>query len=408
MKIKLLICEQILFINMLTNLFGKNEIKEQYKIILNEEDLKESFPNIVLEEEIKENISNNSKISKEYQEYTKEFIELVIQKYPEFDLNVFNENIKKLEVIEQTKKEIQKERKREAYYSIIENKIYIHNEFKEEKQKKFCYFHELWHVFNNMKLKDKNVVYYKSTTIGNINAIALDEGMTTFLTNQILETNILSYTKQYDEIQFLYQIFGEELITKYINEGISGIEYLISKYLNYDEIINFINLTNEELKENKDSIEIYKILIKIYINSNSITPKNNLKILEIIENTCYNIKTKKEILQIYKDYICNMEINQSTQITFDNKKYYLLDELYYVTINNIKYLVNNEILISYFDSGYIKNVFDEEKIYIGKENIKISSFKEFVIYNSFLTQIDNVIYIDKNEIDVGEQYVKNK
>lgn len=401
-----------LFPGILFNSNIDNSQTKELKIILTEEELENYYSYKPSIEDLKENLKNNQNISDEYKEYTKEFIELIEEKYPNFDFTVFNENLKQFNVIEITLKDIQKDHpNRQSFYRISNSSIYMHNEHKKEETKKYCYFHELWHMFNNMCITKDNITYYKSTTMGNPNGTALDEGMTTFLTEQIYSQDILNYVNQYDEIKMLYQIFGDELLNVYIDSGIDGIENLILKYVGYNEAHNLIYLINNESKDKNNSIEIYEILIKLYLKTNSINAEKNIEIYKILENLCYDINTKKQILTIYRDYMCNIEINDEIKITFDNQKYYKIDELYFVNINDKKYLINDQILIDYYKDGYIKNIYDEEKTYIGKSTITIDTFRDYIIYNAILFEENNgIIYINKNIIDenIGDKYVKSK
>lgn len=139
--------------------------------------------------------------------------------------------------------------------------------------------------------------------------------------------------------------------------------------------------------------------------------KNNIKIYEILENLCYDVNIKKQILTIYRDYMCNVEISDETKITFDNQKYYSIDELYFVNINDKKYLINDQILIDYYKDGYIKNIYDDEKTYIGNATITVDLFRDYLMYNAILfEEYNGIIYIDKNIIDenIGDKYVKSK
>ena len=109
--------------------------------------------------------------------------------------------------------------------------------------------------------------------------------------------------------------------------------------------------------------------------------------------------------------MCNVEISDETKITFDNQKYYSIDELYFVNINDKKYLINDQILIDYYKDGYIKNIYDDEKTYIGNATITVDLFRDYLMYNAILfEEYNGIIYIDKNIIDenIGDKYVKSK
>lgn len=387
--------------------------KNNFKLISSTEDLKKIYTDEVSFDDLRENINLNENISDEYKDYTNQFIDLIEEKYPDFDLTIFNENIKQFKINELTMEEIQKDHpNRQSFFRIKECTIYMHNEYKNDEIKKYCYFHELWHMFSNFYIIKDGNIYYKTTTMYDLDGTAIDEGFTTLLTESICDENLLSYANQYDEVKILYTIFGDELLLEYLNHGVEGVEFFLSKYIGYNKSSNLITLINDELVNKTNSIDIYNELIELYLKSNECNSINNMKIYEIIENVCYDIKTKQQILNIYRDYMCNIEINDEKLITFDNKNYYQIGDLYFVTIDDKKYLINDEILISFYKDGYIRNIYDEDKIYIDNYNITVDSFKNYVMYNAILfNEIDNIIYIDKNIIEesLGEKkYVKNK
>ena len=395
--------------SLLTNSINiKQNKKYNYTFISSLEDLKNIYSDDVIYEDLRNNLQNNKNINEEYKKYTNEFIDLIEEKYPNFDLTIFNENIKQFNVIEKSKEDIQNNHpNRQAFYRIPECTVYIHDEFEDENIKKYCFFHELWHMFNNLYIEDNNKnVYYKSTTMYDLDGTALDEGITTFLTESIYDSNLLCYTNQYDEVKILYQIYGEQLLTTYIDSGIDGVEFLIAESIGYINASDLISYMNQELEKNY-TIEIYKKLIEIYLNSEKCNYSNSLNIYEIISNTCYDIETKKQLLEIYKEKLNTQKINDNTLITFDEKNYYNINDLYFVNIKDEQYLINNEILLSYYKDGYIKNIYDLDKEYIGISKIIMNPFKNYL---SFSDSNDNIIHIDINELkELGEKkYVKNK
>ena len=415
MNMKILLYKGMMLTTLIPSMLfssNTNKEKQEYKFIITMEDLESIYSTKPTIDDLKKSLDDNPNITDEYKEYTKEFIELVEAKFPDFDFTIFNENLKQFNVIEISIEDMQKEYpNRYAYYKISESSIYMHNEYKKEEIKKYCYFHELWHMFNNLCVKKNDTIYYRSTTMSNLSGTALDEGMTTFLTEQIYSKDILNYVNEYDEVKILYQIFGEDLLNAYTELGVDGIENLILKNMSYSEAGNLIYLMNNEKNDKNNSVKIYEILIKLYLNTNSINMKNNIKIYEILENLCYDVNIKKQILTIYRDYMCNVEISDETKITFDNQKYYSIDELYFVNINDKKYLINDQILIDYYKDGYIKNIYDDEKTYIGNATITVDLFRDYLMYNAILFEENNgIIYIDKNIIDenIGDKYVKSK
>ncbi len=413
MNLKIMLCRNFIIMSLLPSVLTssmniKQNKKYNYKFISSLEDLKDIYPDDIIYEDLKNNLKNNKNISEEYKEYTNEFIDLVEEKYPDFDLTIFNENIKQFKLIEKSKKEIQNNHpNRQAFYRIPECTIYIHDEFEDENLKKYCFFHELWHMFNNLYVEDDNKnVYYKSTTMYDLDGTALDEGITTFLTESIYSNDILCYTNQYDEVKILYQIYGDQLLTTYIDSGIDGIEFLISETIGYTNASNLISYMNQEEEKNY-TIKIYETLIQIYLDSKKCDYSKSLEIYQIIENSCYDIEIKKQLLKIYKEKLNSQKINNDTMITFDESNYYNVNDLYFVDINDEQYLINDEILISYYKDGYIKNIYELDKKYIGISKVIIRPLKDYLVYSD---NNDNIIYININQLkELGEKkYVKSK
>ena len=77
-------------------------------------------------------------------------------------------------------------------------------------------------------------------------------------------------------------------------------------------------------------------------------------------------------------------------ITFDESNYYNVNDLYFVDINDEQYLINDEILISYYKDGYIKNIYELDKKYIGISKVIIRPLKDYLVYSD---NNDNIIYI---------------
>lgn len=265
MNIKILLYKGMMLTTLIPSMLfssNTNKEKQEYKFIITMEDLESIYSTKPTIDDLKKSLDDNSNITDEYKEYTKEFIELVEAKFPDFDFTIFNENLKQFNVIEISIEDMQKENpNRYAYYKISESSIYMHNEYKKEEIKKYCYFHELWHMFNNLCVKKDNIIYYRSTTMSNLSGTALDEGMTTFLTEQIYSKDILNYVNEYDEVKILYQIFGEDLLNAYTELGVDGIENLILKNMSYSEAGNLIYLMNNEKNDKNNSVKIYEILI---------------------------------------------------------------------------------------------------------------------------------------------------
>ena len=397
---------------------SKNQEKKEsektlisYEILDSQDEVDVYFDEDVTYDILKNSLSSNLNLEDEYREYTKEFIDLVEIYFPNADLSIFNENIKLFKVKKITKEEMQKDSDRDAYYEIQTQTIYMHDEYKNESVKKYCYFHELWHMFNSLHIKIDNVIYHKTPTMFGYDAIAFDEGMTTLLTEKIYKSSVTSYTRQYDQIKILYNIYGEELIKIYLDSGVEGIEIFLGKQIGYTDSANLIIYMNEELN-NKDAnpIPTFEILMKLYFEHKKSDITDYEIMYEMLENLSYDSKIKKEILTIFYENIEPISIPDETFITFDCKNYYEANKLYFIECNENVYLINDEILIEYLYNGFIGNIYDEKK-YIGLYQVKNKkSFIDYLKYHSEIftyDELNNIIYVDSDLVK-GDSYVKSK
>lgn len=386
-----------------------NNVKISYEFLDNTSELKLYFSEDISFEVVKKSLENNLSIDDEYRAYTYEFIDLVKKRFPDIDLTILNENIKIFKVKEITKKEMQKERNREAYYNIESVSIVMHNEHKNIDNKKYCYFHELWHMFNNFYLKKDDVIYYKIPTMFSLDGTAFDEGMTTFLTEEIFSSSFTGYQKQYDEINVLYNTYGEELIKIYLDSGVEGVEIFLSQQIGFSSSYKLMQYMNDELKgEITNPIPIYEILFELYFNHNNINHEN---MVDILENLLYSSEIKKEILTLFSEKLPQISINEEWSVTFDNENYYMLDDLYFIDCDGIQYLVDNNTLVEFFNTGIIRNIYEQEGI--DKRETKVmlrSSFLEYLKYygeDFIYDEVNHIAYIDSKLIN-GGSYVKSK
>lgn len=382
-----------------------------YEIMDSTDELKTFFTEDVTFDDIRESLNNNLNIDDKYKNYTNEFINLVEINFPNIDLTILNENIKLFKVKEITEEKMKEKQNRDAYYDTRKRIIYMQDSYKNEDVKKYCYFHELWHMFNSLNLEIEGVIYYKSPTMFGYDATAFDEGMTTLLTEKIYTSSVTSYTRQYDQIKILYNIYGEELIEIYLNSGVEGIEMFLGKQIGYTYSSNLIKYMNEELN-NKDTnpIPTFEILMELYFEHKKSDITDYEIMYEMLENLSYDSKIKKEILTIFYENIEPISIPDETFITFDCKNYYEANKLYFIECNENVYLINDEILIEYLYNGFIGNIYDEKK-YIGLYQVKNKkSFIDYLKYHSEIftyDELNNIIYVD-GDLVKGDSYVKSK
>lgn len=385
-------------------------IKIVYEMLENNSELKLYFQEDITFDIVRNSLENNSLIDDEYRTYTNEFINLIEKRFPDIDLTILNENIKMFSVSEIKKEDMQKERKREAYYDIKTISIVMHDEHENINNKKYCYFHELWHMFNNLYFEKDGIIYYKNPIMFSLAGTAFDEGMNTFLTKQISTSSLNSYARQYDEIKILYSIFGEELIKTYLDSGIEGIQLLLSEKIGFDLSYNLIQYMNDELEKiNEDPLPIYKILLELYFNHNDGNVNHEIMV-ETLGNLLYSREVKKEILTLFYDSLPQVGVTDDWSVTFDNEKYYKLKDLYFIECGDIEYLVTNDTLVEFFNTGIIKNIYDIEGVDQRGLKIKMrSSLLEYLKYygeNFTYDEENHVVYIDGKLR--GGSYVKSK
>lgn len=388
------------------------ESRTEYEFLDSIDELKNYFTDNVTFNMVRESLNNNLYITDEYREYTHEFINLVEQKFSNLDLTIFNENIKIFQVNEIPEAKMKQEKNREAYYDIFNVIITMHDEHENIDRKKYCYFHELWHMFNNLYLKVDNTIFYKTPTLYELSGTAFDEGMNTFLTEQIMNVGLPSYTKQYDQIKILYIIYGDELLYTYLDSGIEGVEMRLSEDIGYQDAYQLIKDMNSELNgELSNPISIFDTLIKLYLSGGNESRSKSVQIFDILENVIYTEKIKKDILLNFDVYIGVTEIPDDALVSFDNVNFYKLSDLYLIECNSIKYIVNNQIVIDFFNRGIIRNIYDIDTTYIGNNKIKMGpSLKEFIKYGENIYSYDEknrIVYINE-EIVKDECYVKSK
>lgn len=317
-------------------------------------------------EDLLNSLEQNPYLSNNHKEYVKDFIEKIYKKYPDLDYTILNENLKDLQIFERSTDDIVNNSNSgnkdvKGYYLLYENEIYISTDVE---YKEYVLFHELWHATSNLYIDD--IKTFKSPTYGFSYGEAFDEGITTYLTNSILFDRYLSYEKQVFIVEMLVEKYGEKIIFEYLDKGISQILYILSKDSCYTEANNFVKLMDKDLNEltsDQEKKELHKYLF------------------EINDEIKYIVLSNDDVSQVH-----------------------LLDKIYVVRVaNNKKYFVNTRIIKEYLQTGYIRNIYDEEKTYYYEKPIIYSAttLKEFIednLYN-FIDVYENKIYINADLLD---------
>lgn len=381
------------------------------KTYIDDNDELHNYFNNANKEELINSLNENPYLNDKYRNYVKKFINKVYEKYPNIDYAIFNQNLKTLEIVEGTKEEIEKVEEDvkyvQGYYKIYENRIYLVSNSQYEE---YILFHELWHAVSILYIKDEKAL--KNPTFGFSYGTSLSEGMTTYLTNSITLDECLSYENQLSIIEMIIEIYGEDIIYKYLEYGISGITYKLSADSSYSEASEFVRIADRELKEAATQEEIisnYKYLIDLYCKKIfSKTFKSISDFQKIVTRLDCSSEAKKEILlhlkDIYSNVVMTDEIKYIAFNTSDNTKIYVLDKLYVVRIENDQnYFVTSQIMRNYLDTGTICNIYNRDAEYYSENPIiySITPLREFIMDNllAFISVYEDKLYINVGSLD---------
>lgn len=371
----------------------------------------------VTKEDLLNSLETNPYLSVKHKEYIKEFIEKAYNRYPNLDYTIFNQNLKSLKIIEMNTSEIIENNSKlnnnkinkdvRGYYLIYENEIYISNDIE---YKEYILFHELWHAFSTIYIEDKHAL--KSPTYGFSYGLALEEGITTYLTNSICFDECLSYENQVSIVEILVEKYGEDVIFEYLDKGISEIVFKLSSDGNYNLANQFIKSMDKDMQNKAcktEIIDMYHYLIDIYLKDISNKSFGSIaNFQKLITNLDYESEINKEILSYLKDNYVQIDITDEIRyivfFTKEEAKVYLLDKIYVVrTINNEIYFVDTNIIKEYLSTGYIHNIYDQEERHYSDKPIIYSTvnFKDFIQDNllNFINVSNNKIYVNTNVLD---------
>jgi len=387
------------------------EAKEVKTYIFDNEELHNYCSNASIED-LMNSLNQNKILNDKYKTYIEKFINIVYKKYPNIDYSIFNQNLKTLEIIEvDTFDKSSNDVK--GTYKIYENKIYLLSNLECEE---YILFHELWHTFSIIYLSEEKAL--KSPSYGFAYGTALTEGMTAYLTNTITKDEYMSYDNQVSIIEMLVEIYGKDIISQYLDFGITEMVYNLSKNSDYEKASLFVKTADKDLNNkatNEEIINNYKYLIDIYcedISSKTLESISNFQ--KAIMNLKYNLLIEKEIINYLKKYYSNVIINDDMNyIIFNTKessKVFLLNNVYVIRASdNQNYFVNSNIMKKYIEEGIIRNIYSEEQIKLEYTTIySITPLKEYITNNllDIISIHEDKIYIDANLLE--QKYEEEK
>lgn len=265
------------------------------------------------------------------------FINVMNKKSPGYCLDYFYNNIKELKIYYIfLKKDSKTLAPTSALYNSRDNIISIEENFNSK-----VLFHELFHVSSAIKNNKKSVLcgfkqfknYYEFGR-------GLNEGYTELLSERYFNTDstIISYPYEVNILKHLENFIGREKMESYYsNANLYGLILDLNKYMNEEEIGNFIS--------NLDFLNE-----KIYNKNNS---QYTLKKLTKIISKIYEFIIDCNLRQLREQINLNL-------ISFDNAK-----EKIYSIINSIETIYPDNNIFSYKNSFYIENELKTEK------NVKI-------------------------------------
>lgn len=224
----------------------------------------------------------NGEIKNNHHHTITDFIK-IMKKNPNFDLNIFFENIKTLKIKSDQKyfpENVQKFKKQfgnslGGFYRISENTVYLW------KDCSFILYHELFHVASTPRTANKETVItgfdqkINDKTIGE----SLNEGYTNLLTRRYFDENAIFYSSYHFEsnvTEIIEKLIGEDKMIKYFSTAnLYGLISELTKYASSNEVIqflidfgkeckNFYSFSNGNYVFNKQAKQMHKFLLGAY------------------------------------------------------------------------------------------------------------------------------------------------
>ncbi len=317
--------------------------------------------------DIYETLSLNKYLSNEEKELIIEFYLTYREKLSNYDLKVFNENMKKLKIKYEDENDFKKYKNDMliAYYNSDNNCIVI----KEGIDIKSVIFHELGHTTNTINYNDE-----KANFVFNSYGVGINEGINSIITYELFD-NEIPYVLQAEMCYLLSVAVGKEtLVDCYNSKSIFDLENILSNIYGSNELaselitlideinpvmlddFDFVNDRVYRIKELIITYELNKWYKELFFNDDINLEKCLLEL-----DSFYNMLNKEIIIK--GENISNEEINiyYEEQVRIFIEK---VSKLYPEEVKNIDYS-SEELLIKQDEYNKLTNYetgFDSYKL----------------------------------------------
>ncbi len=362
-----------------------HEMKEI--LVSSSAELNDYFPDTISFSDVRDAIYNNSNFTKKERQYFLEFVERLEEKASTVDLRCLYENFKLVDV----KMEKPKNSTTMATFSAADHKITI---FQDER---FNYTHEGIHMMNKLYLpqEDKGIILMRNFSLDQDESVSfLKEGFTAWF-NDYLFGDEKGYSIQRSDmniIQYILNLNDDEFIQMGIGENYTSIINCLSQYLKEEEIITWMDISQQEKNDSVDFSKIskkYSLLLKACITSKGGTVGSDelYQIMTLLSNSYnqYSNVSKTEKMTMHNEFMDELKdrldyINNDIQI-LDMKEepiaYCDIDQMYFILMENGNVIFAEKYLDSQANERYYANA-----SYTAKENDIIISINELINYDA--------------------------
>lgn len=276
--------------------------------------------NDVTYEDVIISIKENNQINSRDKDYMYEYVRLLENAFPNIDLRVFNENIKRLSIKTTSREEMTNylNESAYAYFQPSSNEIVLLDNYDDRIRFKQSLFHEITHMLNYISIDYNNYklircFYLDETDQGK----GINEAITSYITNKIFFDD--SYTVESNQMKLLMNCFSseDEFINMYVNGNIDTMKrYLMIKGNNEEELNNLFQLIEEQKTgkienniiyyDNNKYMEVYRLLFNCCYN----TSINNLQNMDFND---YDVALANNLNEMYGNILYNLDEIQDEQ-----------------------------------------------------------------------------------------------
>ena len=337
--------------------------------------------------DLRKTLADNNKISLKHKEYINRYIDLLEQRFPELDLRVFNENLRKLsfEVVDPKDWE---DPSTMGYIRTTSDWVIItlKSEYDNEYDEWLVISHELTHVLRGAYIKTKDGIVkfdFNFSTYGG----AFKEAFTEVINGYIITDD---YENYFNEIYRSYTGYNRYSDAVFQILKLADIEYTMYDFLNYgidkfEDLLRQYNL--DEL------IDLYDV--------DMASENNNITVMEKIKID----KLERQLL----DLVIENELKKGTSI---EKLYCLADTLagddYVKKLDEISKYIQKHDSWQYCIDGLASDIRFNEK-QIKNPSCKLYSNGEMVYKNQKYSLSDdrlasNLLYVVCTKGEAGDLY----